>query len=121
MSCDITFLNNKTDEVVYFSKPIEINDEVYDTCETEEGRLSVVSDYDKIYKKKCNLIDGIRTFDHKAIEEIIPFLKKSIDLLEDNHGPVEHWEQTEGNAKKVLVDILKMAEACPAGSVCIID
>lgn len=118
---EISFINNRTGEIVYFAKPLKVHDDLYLQEDIDEARINIIWDFDSIYKEKTGMKDGLAEIDHKDVDQIKEILSPAIDLLKDDEEPKEFWEITEGNAKKILKSILEITNLCPVGCVCVIE
>ena len=115
MSYDISLVDPVTKEILESDSVHYIAGGNYVLGGTRKLELNVTWNYCKFYYgDKALGDDGIKSLDGMTGAESIPVLKKAISNLGDDVSPV-YWDATEGNAKRALRGLLKLAQIRPDG------
>ena len=116
MSYDISLLDPVSRKVIEIKEPHFMRGGTYQLGGTQELWLNVTYNYGRIFRREDVLGEkGIRTIYGMTGLESIPVLIKAIAALGDDCSN-DYWEETEGNAKKVLIQLLTMAQMHPDGA-----
>jgi len=81
---------------------------------TTEMHLNITYNYSEHYYRTIDPEIGIRCLYGKSADETIPILEKAIGLLK-NDTDRDYWKDTEGNAKRALIQLLVLAKMRPDG------
>ena len=112
MSWDITLVDKDTGKVIEFDKPHNIRGGTYIVGGTTLAWLNVTYNYHDIFTKVFGK-KGIRILENKTAKESIPILEKAIQKLKNNVSR-DYWKPTEGNVKKALKGLLRLAKKAPS-------
>ena len=83
---------------------------------TKELWLNIAYNYGNYFRRDDVLgRKGIRSIYGKTGAESIPMLEKAISALGDDVDDSSYWNDTEGNAKRVLYGLLVFAKMRPDG------
>ncbi len=109
------YLNDKDGNVIQFDNAVkQIGGNI---CIGElfvASASSVTYNYSKHYNKFFD--GGFSSLDKMSAKESMPLLAKAIAELDpDTENPSDYWEPTEGNARRVLVEMLNWAVERPDG------
>lgn len=113
MSYDIDLTDPITGEILELDSPHQLRGGTYQIGGTTEATLNITYNYSEIFCKVFGE-DGIRCLYGKSACGTIPALQKAIDSL-GNDVSDNYWEATEGNAKRVLIQLLTLAKLRPDG------
>lgn len=76
--------------------------------------LKVTYNYADRFYKALDPNDGLRALNDMSAAQSIPLLETAITNLGDDTDP-DYWKSTDGNAKRVLAQLLTMAKMRPDG------
>lgn len=113
MSYDIDLKDRVTGEVIVLDFDHHMTGGTYCVGGTNEASLNITYNYAPHYYKTMG-DDGIRTIYGMSGAESIPVLKKAIVQLSDDVDE-DYWKDTEGNAKRALIQLLTFAQLRPDG------
>jgi hypothetical protein len=108
MSYDIYIVSANGDDVLFREKHT-INGGTYEVGGTNDAHLNVTFNYAPIFKEVLDPELGIKILNDMDINESLQLLddaNRSLSGTPDN----DYWKCTEGNVKKVIQDLIKMAE-----------
>lgn len=108
MSYDIDIVNRKTKKVIELDAPHNITGGTFVIGGTTELSFNITFNYSQHIDKV--LEGGIEGLDGKLVEETIPLIEKAILRMRNNDETKNYWDGTEGNARKALVNLLKLAK-----------
>ena len=115
MSYDISLTHPRTNEVLEAPEKHYMQGGSYVLGGTKMLWLNVTYNYGDIYRRPDIFgHHGIHVLDDLTGGESIPLLKKAIDSLKDDDEE-DYWKPTEGNARRALINLLKMAQMRPDG------
>lgn len=128
MSYDLQLRDPTTNETTVLDAKHDIAGGTYCVGGTEYAEYNITYNYydilDKvlppvdpppgyeIFAKDDGKIHGIRTIYGMTGSESIPVLAAAAEQLGDELGE-SYWDATEGNAKKALLDCVRLATLCP--------
>lgn len=112
MSYDISLVDS-TDEVIILDEPWDGQGGTYQVGGTHEAWLNVTYNYGEILRDVLGP-GGIRSLYGKRAIDTIPKLEAAIDNLGDDVSG-DYWEATEGNVKRALMDLVRLAKLAPHG------
>ena len=113
MSYDIRLNDPKTGEVIEFDEPHEMRGGTYAMGGTTEAWLNVTYNYGQHFRNVLG-DKGIRTVYGLTGDQSIPILCAATSKLGNDTDP-DYWKSTEGNAKKALKGMIKLALLAPHG------
>ena len=113
MSYYIELCDPVSKERILFDNPHMMTGGTYAIGGMREAWLSVTYNYSDIYRRVMG-DDGIRSIYGMTGAESIPVLEAAASMLADN-ATVDYWEGTEGNAKRLLLQLTAMAGMRPDG------
>ena len=112
MSYDIDIVDRRNKEVITLDNPHYITGGTYQVGGTKELSMNITFNYSSFINKA--LKGGIKGLDGKPVADTIPEIEKAILSLKDDAVP-DYWAKTEGNARKALINLLKLAKLAPEG------
>lgn len=113
MSYDIYLIDPETKKVLHSDRVHEIKGGTYASDGTTELFLNITYNYSPFFYKTLGE-KGIRTIYGMTGRQSIPILQSAVDQLQnDNEG--DYWKPTEGNARRALLDLIKLANMRPDG------
>lgn len=107
MSYSIRLCDPKTDEGLNAEESHDIRGGTFALGDTTELWLNVTYNYSGHFRRVLGN-DGIRSIYGMTGEESIPVLEGAITKLGDNMDD-DYWKPTEGNARKALKNLVKLA------------
>lgn len=113
MSYDIYLNDPVTGKVIELDSPHHMRGGTYQLGGTTEAYLNVTYNYGKYYYDVIG-DDGIRTIYGMTGYQSLPLLRSAASKLGDDKSD-NYWEQTEGNAKAALLQLIALAEMRPDG------
>ena len=113
MSYDIDLLDPVTKKTIELDFPHAMRGGTYALGGTTQASLNVTYNYARFFYKTMG-DDGIRTLYGKTGAESIPILQSAIGQLGDDVSD-NYWDDTEGNAKQALCQLLALAKMRPDG------
>ena len=118
MSYDLRIIDRKGDTVTIPS-PHNITGGMYQLGGSRELWLNITCNYAPIFRKvfekyRTENKRGIRVLEGVSVKESKPMLREAISQLGDDVND-NYWDATEGNVKKSLENLLKLADLCPDG------
>lgn len=116
MSYDIHILDKDTKEVVKVQLQHRIAGGTYAVGGTAELWLNITYNYAPFFREVFSPYgtDGIHCIENMVVSETIPWIESAISQLGDDVDS-NYWAPTEGNAKRSLQSLLKLANMCPEG------
>ena len=116
MSYDIRIVDKETKMPIMVEEPHNIAGGTYAVGGTKELWLNITYNYAPFFRKvfKEHGDSGIHCIEGENVEKTIPWIEDAINNLGDDVDD-NYWTPTEGNAKKSLKSLLKLAELCPQG------
>ena len=113
MSWDF-YIKKKTGEPYPFHN--ELRGGTYCAGGCDEAWLNVTYNYGKFYhpvfeKYGMQRIDDLSG---KTVKETLPMLREIVDTLEGEPSR-DYWEPCPGNARRAMMNLVYMGEACPDG------
>lgn len=116
MSYDISIVDRKTKEQIEVEFPHDLKGGTYAIGGTRELWLNITYNYAPFFRKVFSEHgpDGIHCIEGQKVEDTIPWIEKAIEQLGDDVDD-NYWAPTEGNAKKALTNLLKLAKMYPEG------
>lgn len=111
MSYDIELIDPVTKEPVELDEPHYMRGGTYAMGGTTHAHLNVTYNYSAIFGRVLG-DDGIRTIYGKSGAESIQLLDGAAAQLGDDVD-ADYWKATEGNAKRVLVQLAALARMRP--------
>jgi hypothetical protein len=114
MSYDI-YLRYQDGGRAYLSQQHTITGGTYVLGGTDEAWLNVTYNYASHFEAVLGPV-GIRSIYGLEAKESIPILKAAAKKLRGRPSR-DYWEPTEGNAKKALLDLVRLAKIAPSGTV----
>jgi len=113
MSYDIELMHPITREPLELEIPHHMKGGTYPIGGNPFASLNITYNYAKHYYHVFG-VNGIRTIYGVSGADSIPILEAAIAQLGDDIGD-SYWEDTEGNAKAALVQLLALAKMRPDG------
>lgn len=113
MSYDISLVDPITKETLEVEAPHLIRGGTYAVGGTTLLELNITYNYAPHFYRTVGE-KGIRTIYGMTGAESIPVLKNAISQLGDDVDP-DYWKDTEGNAKRALLNLLALAQMRPDG------
>ena len=113
MSYDIELQDPVTRETLHLSTPHQMFGGTYCIDGTTAMELNITYNYAKHYYRTMGE-KGIRTIYGMTGADSIPVLEDAIAKLKDD-ATNDYWEDTEGNAKRALIQLLVLAKIRPDG------
>lgn len=116
MSYDISIVDRKTKQEIEVERPIDLRGGTYAVGGTTRLWLNITYNYAPFFRKVFSEHgpNGIHCIEGQKVEDTIPWIEKAIEQLGDDVDS-NYWAPTEGNAKKSLINLLKLAKMCPEG------
>ena len=116
MSYDISIVDRKTKQEIEVEVPIDLRGGTYAVGGTTRLWLNITYNYAPFFRRVFNDHgpDGIHCIEGQKVEDTIPWIEKAIEQLGDDVDS-NYWAPTEGNAKKSLINLLKLAKMYPEG------
>ena len=116
MSYDISIVDRKTKEQIEVEFPHDLKGGTYAIGGTRELWLNITYNYAPFFRKVFSEHgpDGIHYIEGQKVEDTIPWIEKAIEQLGDDVDD-NYWAPTEGNAKRSLINLLKLAKMYPEG------
>ena len=113
MSYDIYLRDPVTHQTIHFDIPHHMAGGTMALGGTSEAWLNVTYNYHEIF---CQVLGdrGVRSIYGKTGAQTIPLLKEAASKLADDTDP-DYWKPTEGNIKRVILQLLAMAGMRPDG------
>lgn len=112
MSYDIYLKDPVSGDILYSDEKLDIKGGTYALGGTNELWINITYNYSEHFYRV--LKGGIRSIYGMTGEESLPKLKMAVEQLKDNVSS-NYWEPTEGNARKALLNLIKLAEIRPDG------
>jgi hypothetical protein len=113
MSYDIKLQDQVTKATLELDVPHHMRGGTYALGGTTEAHLNVTYNYGKHYYRVMGE-NGIRTIYGITGADSIPVLTRAIEQLGDDVDD-DYWKDTEGNAKRALLQLLALAKMRPDG------
>lgn len=113
MSYDINLCDPVTHDVLLLDDPHDMRGGTYVMGGTREAHLNVTYNYAEHYKRVLGE-GGIRTIYGMTGAESIPVLEAAASRLADD-ATGNYWDDTEGNAKRALLQLVALAKLRPDG------
>lgn len=114
MSYDIELVDPVSKKVLELDMPHHMRGGTYAVGGTTEAHLNVTYNYGTILRKVLSPEHGIRFLYGKTAAETIPLLSNAAEQLGDDVSN-DYWDPTEGNVKKVLLQLKALATMRPDG------
>ena len=112
MGCSIALVNKKGKTIKAKEKFLEQGAN-YVIGGTYFLEFSITYNYAPFFKKVFPKEKGLYWLQDKTVKQTIKKIEKAISLLDSEAESSDYWEATEGNAKKALVGLYKMAKLAP--------
>ena len=113
MSYDIDLLDPVTKKTIELDFPHAMRGGTYAVGGDTRASLNITYNYARFFYATMG-DDGIRTLYGKTGAESIPILQSAIGQLGDDVSD-NYWDDTEGNAKQALCQLLALAKMRPDG------
>lgn len=113
MSYDIDLLDPYTRDVIILDEKHQMKGGTFVDGGTRHASFNITWNYGDHFRKILG-DQGIRIIYGMTGAESIPVLEKAISQLGDDVD-VDYWKPTEGNAKKALYCLIKLARIRPDG------
>lgn len=112
MSYDIYIINKDGDTLTFKDKQ-DIKGAIYQVGGTKEAYFNITYNYSNVFEKVLGE-RGIYTLDAKKTADTLDILQKAADSLNDDISD-DYWRATQGNVKKAILNLIKMAKLLPNG------
>lgn len=113
MSYDIDLIDPITRETLHLDQPHHMRGGTYCVGGTTECSVNITWNYAEFYYRVFGK-QGIRSIYGKTGAESIPILESAAAQLGDD-ATDRHWDATEGNAKRSLMQLIALAKMRPDG------
>lgn len=113
MSYDI-YLLNKNEEIIKLDTPKVMRTGNMQVGGEEEAHINITYNYGQIFRDTIDKEQGIRWLYGKKAKDTIDTLITAMTRL-NNDFSEDYWEDTEGNAKLALMNLLELAWMHPEG------
>lgn len=112
MSYDAYLCDPVSGDTLVFDEKHQMTGGTYVVGGTREARLNITYNYCKTFVRVLGF--NIRELTGKSGAETIPLLKEAIGKLKDDVSQ-DYWEETDGNVKKALCQLLAISQMRPDG------
>lgn len=115
MSYDINIVDRNGD-VIYVDEPHRIAGGTYSPDSTELW-LNITFNYGKIFSRDDVFgTGGIKNLIGMTVKDALPVVTKAVSVLKDDYDD-DYWAATEGNAKRSLMNLIKILNLAPADGI----
>ena len=115
MSYDVTIVD-KSGEAIYVDEPHGINGGTYSPT-SRELWLNITFNYGKIFSREDVFGDGgIKNLIGMTVKDALPVVTNAVSVLKDDYDD-DYWAATEGNAKRSLMNLIKILNLAPADGI----
>lgn len=115
MGYSVKLVDRITNETLQADSPHQMRGGIYLVCGTQYLWLSITYNYAQFFIKDDVLgKDGLMRINGLSGADSIPILEEATRSLKNNVSS-NYWDETEGNAKRALIQLLAMAKIRPDG------
>lgn len=116
MSYDIHIVDRDTKQEIEIDTPIDLRGGTFAAGGTQKLWLNITYNYAPFFRKVFaeHGDGGIHCIEGQKVSDTIPWIEEAISCLGDDIDS-NYWAPTEGNAKRSLINLLKLARMYPGG------